>query len=248
MSVRFVRRACALLSLSLLAACSGPREAAVPHARVALVAEGCTANGLVVTRRTVTDAIAAAGFVPLVLPNVALTNDVESLVDGADALVLFGAIKGSMPCRTDFEKRLVLRAAERGIPVVGFCRGHQIINKAFGGDIARNPTNAAVKVVHHGKDDPYVKDCFHPVSVKPGSLLARGIGEGEQTVNSSHNYSISRLAEGFDVTAVAPDGAIEAIEHRTLPIVGFQFHPERLASLAGDERCVRLIRLALEKR
>lgn len=213
--------------------------------RVALVAEGCANNGLVVTRRTVTDSIAEAGFVPLVLPNVSCTNGVDDVLGRADALVVFGSLKGELPVRKEFERRLIRRAAERGIPVVGFCHGHQVINLAFGGKIGRNPTNAAVRVVHHGKENPYVKDCFHKIKVTPDSLIAKGLGEGEQTVNSSHNYCITELAPDFRITAVAEDGVIEAIEHNFLPVFGFQFHPERIAFMTHDPRFVKLIREAL---
>ena len=223
----------------------GGAEAA-SRTKVALIAEGCVDNGLVVTRQTVTDSIAAAGFMPLVLPNVPCTNRVDEVLDRADALVIFGAMKGETPVRKKFERRLILRAAERGIPVVGFCHGQQVINLAFGGKIGRNPTNAAVRVVHHGKENPYVKDCFHKITVKPGTLMANGLGEGEQTVNSSHNYCITSLADGFEVTAVAEDGVIEAIEHRLMPVFGFQFHPERIAYNTRDPRFVKLIRDALE--
>ena len=214
--------------------------------KVALVAEGCVDNGLVVTRRTVTDSIAEAGFVPLVLPNVSCTNGVDDVLDRADALVIFGALKGELPVRKEFERRLIRRAAERGIPVVGFCHGQQVINLAFGGKIGRNPTNVAVRVVHHGKENPYEKDCFHKIKVTPGSLVAKGLGEGVQTVNSSHNYCITELAQDFRVTAVAEDGVIEAIEHKSLPVFGFQFHPERIAFMTHDPHFVKLIRDALE--
>ena len=220
-------------------------ETAAARTKIALIAEGCAGNGLVVTRRTVTDSIAEAGFVPLVLPNVSCINGMDDVLDRADALVIFGSLKGELPVRKEFEKRLIRRAAERGIPVVGFCHGHQVINWAFGGKIGRNPTNVAVRVVHHGKENPYVKDCFHKIMVESGSLVAKGLGEGEQTVNSSHNYCITELAPDFMVTAVAEDGVIEAIEHKSLPVFGFQFHPERIAFNTHDPHFVKLIRCAL---
>lgn len=84
------------------------------------------------------------------------------------------------------------------------------------------------KVVHHGKESPYVKDCFHMANVKPGSRLAEIFGATRIEVNSSHYYCIGRLGDGLDVTARSDDGVVEAIEHRTLPVTGFQFHPERI--------------------
>lgn len=91
-----------------------------------------------------------------------------------------------------------------------------------------------------------MRDCFHAADVKPGTLIARALGEGRRRINTSHYYCIGRLADGFEVTATAEDGVIEAIEHRTLPITAFQFHPERLSP--SDPRFVELIRFALERR
>lgn len=239
---------CLGLALTLVAGgcmSGGAGGESASRTKVALIAEGCSKTGFVVTRRTVTDAIAAAGFMPLVLPDVCCTNRVDDVLDQADALVVFGSIKDELPVRDKFESRLIRRAAERGIPVVGFCHGHQVINKAFGGKIGRNPTNVAVRIVHHGKESPYVKDCFHEITVTPGSLVANGLGEGVRTVNSSHNYCITELAKGFKVTAVAEDGVIEAIEHETLPVFGFQFHPERIVFNTHDPCFVKLIRDAL---
>ena len=108
--------------------------------------------------------------------------------------------------------------------------------------------NASVKVGHRWKASTWTNDQFHAVSVKPGSLLAKTWGAGRQKVNTSHMYGIRELAPDFDVTAVADDGVIEAIEHRTKPIVGVQFHPERLAVRDGNKRALALIKAALEGR
>ena len=214
--------------------------------KIALIAEGCRTNGMVTVRRTVTDAIVQAGYVPLVLPDTHKPDLEDSMLDRADALVIFGGLKGDVPRRVEFEKRLIRAAAARKMPIVGFCHGLQTINRALGGTIHRNPTNVAVKIVHHDSISPYVRDCFHSADVKPGTLIARALGEGRQRINTSHYYSIDKLADGFEVTATAEDGVIEAVEHRTLPITAFQFHPERLSP--SDPRFAELIRLALERR
>ena len=214
--------------------------------KIALIAEGCRTNGMVTVRRTVTDAIVQAGYVPLVLPDTHKPELEDAMLEHADALVIFGGLKGDVPRRVEFEMRLVRAAAAKKMPIVGFCHGLQTINRALGGTIHLNPTNVSVKIVHHDTISPYVRDCFHTADIKPGTLIARALGEGRQRINTSHYYSIDKLADGFEVTATAEDGVIEAIEHRTLPITAFQFHPERLSP--SDPRFAELIRLALERR
>lgn len=233
-----------LISITSVFLCAFPIFAGAP--KIALIAEGCRTNGMVMVRRTVTDAIVQAGYVPLVLPDTHKSELEDSMLEHADALVIFGGLKGDVPRRVEFEMRLIRAAAARKMPVVGFCHGLQTINRALGGTIHRNPTNASVKVVHHDTVSPYVRDCFHSADIKPGTLIARALGAGRQRINTSHNYCIDRLADGFDVTATAEDGVIEAVEHRTLPITAFQFHPERLSP--SDPRFAELIRLALERR
>ena len=216
------------------------------HTKVALIAEACTTNRFVVGCRTTSKAIAAAGFVPLVLPNVVDDAKLDEMLGRADALVIFGSVPGEVHARYDFERKLSRKAAAQNKPILGICNGHQQINVAFGGTYGPNVTNAPVKVQHRWIASTWTNDQFHAVSVKPGSLMAKAFGEGRPKVNSSHKYSVKKIAPGFDVTAVAEDGVVEAIEHRTKPIVGVQFHPERLFVRDGDKRSLALIKAALE--
>ena len=83
------------------------------------------------------------------------------------------------------------------------------------------------------------------VNIKPGSNMFKWFGAERVEINTSHNFHITELGEGLEVTARADDGVIEAVEHRTLPVTGFQFHPERI--FRRDPRCLRIIREALER-
>ena len=232
------------LLLAVVCGCASLQEA--PRTKVALIADACPTNRHVIGCQTTSRAISAAGFIPLVLPNAMDDAKLDEILGRADALVIFGSIAGEVQTRYDFERKLVRKAAARDMPVLGICNGHQQINIAMGGTIDWNTTNASVKVGHRWKASTWTNDQFHAVSVKPGSLLAKTWGAGRQEVNTSHMYSIRELAPDFDVTAVADDGVIEAIEHRTKPIVGVQFHPERLAVRDGNKRALALIRAALE--
>ncbi|MBQ6329591.1 MAG: C69 family dipeptidase [Kiritimatiellae bacterium] len=222
------------------------RAERTPRTKVALIAEACTTNRSVVGCRTTSKAVAAAGFVPLVLPNEVDDAKLGEMLARADALVLFGSVRGEVQARYDFERKLVRMAAAQNKPVLGICNGHQQINVALGGTYGPNATNAPVKVQHRWIASTWTNDQFHAVSVKPGSLMAKTFGEDHPKVNSSHMYSVKKIAPGFEVTAVAEDGVVEAIEHRTKPIVGVQFHPERQFVRDGDKRALALIKAALE--
>jgi len=234
-----------LLLSVLFAGCRSAHEGE-KRTKVALIAEACAPNRHVIGCQTVSKAVAAAGFIPLVLPNVLDEARVDEILGRADALVIFGSIPGEVDARYRYERMLVRKAAARDLPVLGICNGHQQINVALGGTYGPNVKNAAVKVNHRWMGSTWTNDQFHVISVKPGSLVARGLGDGMRRVNTSHMYSVQEIAPEFDVTAVAEDGVVEAIEHRTKPIVGVQFHPERMAIRDGDRQALELIRLALE--
>ena len=237
-----------LLLPLLLTACGCASLQDAPRTKVTLIVEACATNRQVIGCRTTSEAIAAAGFIPLVLPNAMDEAKLDEIIGRADALVIFGSIRGEVQARYDFERKLIRKAAALNMPVLGICNGHQQINVALGGTYGPNVTNASVRVGHRWKASTWTNDQFHAVSVKPDSLLAKTYGAGRQTVNTSHMYGVQKLAPDFDVTAVADDGVIEAIEHRTKPIVGVQFHPERLAVRDGNKRALKFIRAALEGR
>ena len=240
---RDVLIACGLVAAALMAGCQTGSSGRV---KVVAIADSCVTNGFVMARNTNTDALSAAGYLPILLPRIADTNLLAKAMDRVDALLLAGGVKGQdYDGRIEFEMLLMRMAIERGLPIVGFCHGHQCINRYFGGKIGPVPKNLSPRLIHHGEESPYVKDCFHMVNVKPGSRLAAGFGTTRMEVNTSHTKCITELGDGLEVTARADAGIIEAVEHRTLPITGFQFHPERI--FRRDPRYLRIIVDALER-
>jgi putative glutamine amidotransferase len=109
--------------------------------------------------------------------------------------------------------------------VLGICRGCQLINVAFGGTLHQHvPTHARFD------DDPAA--VAHDVVLQPGSALAaahRASEGGVLAVNSLHHQAIDAVGSGLVVTGAAPDGTVEAIEHRHESILAVQWHPELLA-------------------
>lgn len=240
-----VFRMAAGLALAVSLAGCASSTIGVKSKKLVAIADVCQTNGFISARVTNSDAIAAAGFLPVLVPSLADTNAVAAIMDRVDALVLTGAIKGSdAEKRNKFDFMLIRMALDRGLPVVGFCRGHQVINRYFGGEIAPIPKNLDPKIVHMGKVSPYIKDAFHEMEVVPGTWLSQIVKSRRVTINTSHKYHVTKLGDGLVVSARSDDGVIEALEHKTLPVVGFQFHPER--SFRGHPEHLTMIRRALD--
>lgn len=107
-------------------------------------------------------------------------------------------------------------------PVLGICRGMQVLNVFLGGTLIQD-LPPAWRASHQGEEDVY-----HPVSCRPGSLLERLLGACP-VVNSAHHQAVDRLGRDLEASAWASEGFAEGFEHRTLPVLGVQFHPERLS-------------------
>lgn len=129
--------------------------------------------------------------------------------------------------RDELEFSLLKAYIEEGKPVLGICRGFQIINTFFGGSLYQHlpETNS-----HRGEMNI---DVIHNVTSTPNSILNDLYGK-TFSVNSFHHQAINKLGNGLYATAYWNDKYIEAYEHSSLPIFGVQWHPERLC--AGQRR------------
>lgn len=112
-----------------------------------------------------------------------------------------------------------------GKPVLGICRGHQLLNIAFGGTLVQHlPTAETHMSLPNGDDN------VHPVRIEPGSFLSDLYGAG-CAVNSSHHQGVEIPGDGLRPVMYSADGVIEAMEHESLPVWSVQFHPERMCFL-----------------
>jgi putative glutamine amidotransferase len=144
--------------------------------------------------------------------------------------------------RDEFELALVRLAVERDLPVLGLCRGVQVMNVAFGGSLVQDvPSQTPGTITHAVADAPIT--AAHEVWVSKGSRLWQALQERlneDETceVNSRHHQAVGRVAEGFEVSATAPDGLIEAIERPASRFcLGVQWHPENFWR-TGEFRCL----------
>jgi putative glutamine amidotransferase len=133
-----------------------------------------------------------------------------------------------------FELDMVGRAREKKLPVLGICRGHQLLNVSRGGSLVQDiPTRFPTKtpVVHRKKVDGKAVPVYHDITLKKKSVLENLFGKDRLTVNSYHHQAVGRLGRGLTAVAWSDDGSVEAIEE-TAPhspfYLGIQFHPEKM--------------------
>jgi putative glutamine amidotransferase len=136
------------------------------------------------------------------------------------------------PERDVFELMLVQEVFRQRKPLLAICRGHQLVNVAFGGTLVVDIASQVPGAFNHSRTD---RKCsvVHDAELEKGSLIARTVGKKKLGVNSSHHQAIGKLAGPFTVTARSSDGVIEAMELKpdgaSLPyFLAVQFHPERL--------------------
>lgn len=139
---------------------------------------------------------------------------------------------------TEFEFLLLQRAEEARLPVLGICRGMQLLNVFRGGSLYQDlpsELDSSVKVVHRIRREGKSQPCYHALSLPHDTLLARLFGQEQINVNSYHHQGVKRLGEKLRVLAMAADGLVEAVESTDSQfILGLQFHPEK--ELASDRQ------------
>ncbi len=191
------------------------------------------------------DSIIRAGGVPIVVPPTHLADRsyLSAIAGMIDGLLLTGGndidparygeephpdIGQLMVSKDYMEVALLDMVVPRNIPILGICRGMQMLNVYFGGtlyqDLKQNPQ---FTVQHEFKTDLSVPT--HNVQTEKDSVVRSIVGE-EYRVNSAHHQAVKELAEGCRATAHTKDGLVEAIEHEESKfILGVQWHPEMMA-------------------
>jgi putative glutamine amidotransferase len=193
--------------------------------------------------------VLSAGGVPLVLSPLMGASLAARALEGMDALVLTGGEDldpswyGASPSpyldspsreRDLFELALFACARQRGLPVLGICRGIQLINVALGGTLYQDLPSERPSPVEHRPDG--ARDLqSHRVKIQAGTRAAAALGTTEVMVNSSHHQAIKDLAPGLQATGWTEDGLIEAVETRAdAPwLLAVQWHPEEMYARAG---------------
>ena len=189
------------------------------------------------------DAVVRAGGVPLIIP---FTTNKEVIISQAqliDGLILSGGhdvspynygqepsqkLGETFPERDTYEMILLEESKKRDIPILGICRGFQLINVAAGGTLYQDLSLIPGNILKHNQvSNPTLKT--HKIEIKENSFISSIFGK-ETMVNSFHHQALDKVADDFIVVARASDGVVEAIEHKTYKfLVAVQWHPEMLA-------------------
>jgi putative glutamine amidotransferase len=190
-------------------------------------------------------AITAAGGFPIVLP--ALPDRCDEALDLVAGLLLIGGgdiearrlgtanhprAKFFNPLRDEFELAIIPEAIKRKMPLLGVCRGEQLLNVALGGTMYQDIGDEQGSSFEHLQEDTPDQP-VHTVSVAPESCLAAILGTTQVSVNSTHHQAVRDPAPGLAAVAWSQDGVIEAVESCDGSkgfILGVQWHPERLAA------------------
>jgi putative glutamine amidotransferase len=197
--------------------------------------------------------VLAAGGVPVVLSPLLGPSYAARALDGADGLVLSGGedihpgLYGVAPSphlnppsreRDLFELALFATARQRELPVLGICRGIQLVNVGLGGTLFQDlPTERPGSVAH----DPGAArdDRTHTIELRPGSRAAEALGVTACSVDSFHHQAVDRLAAGLVASGWSADGLIEAVESPAEApwLLAVQWHPEEMhAEIRAPER------------
>ena len=194
-------------------------------------------------------AVQEAGGLPVLLP---VDIDPSGYVGRLDGLVLTGGTdvgperygraseSDLFPPETErdeLELALMGLAIDGSFPVLGICRGLQIVNVHGGGTLHQD-------VPPHARYDVPPQAAVHPVEFAEGSVLADLYG-ARREVNSLHHQTVDEVAPGYIVSARGDDGSVEGLEHESLPIVAVQWHPEMMTDRASDPIFAWLVEAAV---
>jgi len=205
------------------------------------------------------DGIARTGGTPLLLPLLSIPDaPFRAMVESLDGIILTGGddpaphLYGEEPLQglgtIEYERDLaeleVIRLArELNKPILGICRGMQIMNVAFGGTLIQDIPSQIPGALQHAQKGSRQYGA-HKVQLQPG-MIAEALGKTEILVNTSHHQAVKDVAPGFQVTGTAADGMIEAIESLDGLCMGVQWHPERM--WAHDDNMLKLAAAFVDK-
>jgi putative glutamine amidotransferase len=204
------------------------------------------------------EAIQKSKGIPIVLPVLEEfnTETIKRQVSLVDAILIQGGIdvtpslygEEALPelditcIKTDkFLLEVIKYAKERKIPILGICKGMQLINVSYGGTLYQDIKYAGLDSKSHRQSEESITKPFHSINIEKNSLLGKIFDNKEKLmVNSYHHQAVKDLGKGLVIDAKADDGIIESIHYddKSQWILGVQFHPEQLSRNNEDFRAI----------
>ena len=209
-------------------------------------------------------AVMAAGGLPLTLPATHSPELLAECVSRCDGVMLTGGddvdprlygngltelVRRTVAVTPDGGERdyrellLIDEVFRQAKPLLGICRGHQVLNVALGGTLWADIPSQVPRALGHKRPDKR-SEIVHEVQLTPGSLLAKIAGGQKLSVNSTHHQAVARVAAPLRVVAASSDGIVEGLELKPggacwLPwLLSVQFHPERLAARFPEHQAI----------
>lgn len=193
-------------------------------------------------RQTYIDSILRAGGLPVILPMFTTEENVSQALELIDGLLISGGCDvnparygeeklpecgESCEVRDESELLFVRHARAAKMPIMGICRGMQLLNVAYGGTLIQDlPSQRGLPLEKHKQSEPY-NVLVHDITLTDGGLLQRVTGKKHFMTNSVHHQAIASLGSTLKVEAVCEDGVIEAVsDSEDEAVFGVQFHPE----------------------
>ena len=198
---------------------------------------------LISSPKTYSQALVRAGAIPILVPVNLPPDMISQLLKNLDGLLFTGGGDIDLKFfegdphpkiydidleRDEQELALARAAVSKKIPLLGICRGLQVINVALGGTLYTHINDQLPAALEHSCFPAFPPDhAAHSVAVTPGSLLSEILGTTQIEVNSLHHQGAKTLADGLEVLATAPDGLVEAVQIASHPFgLAVQWHPE----------------------
>jgi putative glutamine amidotransferase len=204
-------------------------------------------EGALALPRAYLDAVERAGGQPVVVER---ASDVDELVARIDGVVLTGgpdldpaawgeprhpATYGVDPAADEFELALTRAAIAHEVPILAICRGMQVLNVALGGTLYQHILDDP-GVERHGRPGEAGGALQHTVDVEPGSLLAAVTAATRVVASCHHHQAVAKVGDALRVTARAPDGIVEGLEHDDAWMLAVQWHPEDTAATDPEQQ------------
>ncbi len=211
---------------------------------------------------TYVQAILKAGGAPVLIPVITDLEALSAIMKDLDGLVMSGGgdinplyldeepipqLQDVDTYRDEYDLIILRLAINRQVPIMGICRGHQMINVAFGGSVFQDiHIQSDHKLLKHSQSLPR-EQASHSIKIIEGNSRLRQLFGSDDTllVNSFHHQAVKTLAPEFIETAKAPDGINEAMEHQEKEIFSVQWHPEAMAT-NDDEQMLKLFKQEVE--